>query len=328
MKSYKNVLLLTALLSISSYNCTKVENIVSPTNATPSAPKNLTVQSDRTLTTRSIITTLIWTSPATNGGSQIVQYLVYKGTSLNLLSILSYVNSNSLGFVDSTVFADSTYYYAVSARNEYGEGPISNVVNITPSSFNFYPSEPTNFACLFFGNSIQIDWNPPTLNGGSEILNYKLYKGSDSLNLSLFRTFAPSLNSYLDTLVNTQEQYYYQLSASNQFYEGLRTAIIHVSQQSQITFRIEGGGNPNSYTFSFTPSEDTRISMVIAAVPNLQFFDTLRNNNTNYVFSSDTTYSLDPYQGVQSGQAWTFKFVGNKVVNNESYIVVSNFVVP
>ena len=95
-----------------------------------------------------------------------------------------------------------------------------------------------------------------------------------------------------------------------------------------ITFQITGQGDPNSYTFGIKPSVDTKLTKIIASVPALQFFDTLTSNNPNYVFSKDTTYALDPYQGVQTGQQWTFTFTGTIVSNNSGYTVSTNFTVP
>jgi hypothetical protein len=95
-----------------------------------------------------------------------------------------------------------------------------------------------------------------------------------------------------------------------------------------ITFTITGQGDPNSYNFGFKPSVDTKLTKLIASVPSLQFFDTLTNNNTNYVFSKDTTYALDPYQGVQTGQQWTFTFTGTIVSSNTGYTVSTNYTVP
>ena len=96
-----------------------------------------------------------------------------------------------------------------------------------------------------------------------------------------------------------------------------------------ITFQMSGQGNNTSYTFSFRPSVDTKLSKLIAAVPSLGFADTLTNTgNPNYVFSKDTTYALDPYSGVATGQQWTFTFTGNIVSNNQAYTVTSNYTVP
>lgn len=95
-----------------------------------------------------------------------------------------------------------------------------------------------------------------------------------------------------------------------------------------ISFTMSGQGDPNNYTFAFKPSVDTKISNVIATLAAQGFADTLTNNNPNYVYSKDTTYALANYIGVQSQQAWTFKFSGTINSNNQAYTVTSNFTVP
>lgn len=95
-----------------------------------------------------------------------------------------------------------------------------------------------------------------------------------------------------------------------------------------ITFGIQGQGDPNSYTFSFQPSVNAKLTGIIASLPAQNFFDTLVNNNVDYVFSKDTVYSLDPYIGVQQGQVWNFNFIGKYASNNSDFNVNSGFTVP
>jgi len=97
---------------------------------------------------------------------------------------------------------------------------------------------------------------------------------------------------------------------------------------SNVTFRIEGQGDPTSYTFGFQPSVDIRLSSIIASLPSENFFDTLVNNNAAYVFSKDTVYTLDPYTGVLQGQVWSFTFAGSTAITNSSYNITTNFNVP
>ena len=73
-----------------------------------------------------------WTPPASNGGSAITGYKVYRGTASGgetLLTTLGLVTS----YVDSTgVPNGTTYYYRVSAVNAVGEGALSNERSATP----------------------------------------------------------------------------------------------------------------------------------------------------------------------------------------------------
>lgn len=95
-----------------------------------------------------------------------------------------------------------------------------------------------------------------------------------------------------------------------------------------VTFAITGQGDPTSYTFGVQPSVDVRLSGVVVAIPSTGFVDTLVNSDPTYVFSKDMVYTLDPYVGVQQGQAWTFSFTGTTVTNNSPFSTAINFTVP
>ncbi len=98
-----------------------------------------------------------------------------------------------------------------------------------------------------------------------------------------------------------------------------------------VTFAMSGQVDPNNpanFNFGFKPSVDVKIATLIAGVPAQPFFDTIQNTTVNYVFSKDTTYLFGPYTGVQTGQAWTFKFNGTTVSNNTAYETTSNFTIP
>ncbi|MBV6479352.1 MAG: hypothetical protein HGGPFJEG_02123 [Ignavibacteria bacterium] len=94
-----------------------------------------------------------------------------------------------------------------------------------------------------------------------------------------------------------------------------------------ISYTVRGQGDVNSYTFFVKPSVDTKITKVVASVPALQFADTI-NVDPNQTFTGGTEYQLDPYSGVQTGQAWTFSFTGNLVSNNQAYTVTTNYTIP
>ena len=94
-----------------------------------------------------------------------------------------------------------------------------------------------------------------------------------------------------------------------------------------ISYTVRGQGDVNSYEFFIKPSVDTKISQVIASVPAFAFADTIAVD-PNQTFTGGTEYSLDPYSGVQSGQAWTFTFTGTIVSNNQAYTVSANYNIP
>ena len=98
-----------------------------PGDGPPSAPTALgATAGDATVS-------LAWNAPSFDGGSQVTNYTVYRGTSSGQLSFHADVG-NTTSYVDSGLANGTTYYYKVSAENANGEGPQSNESSATPSS--------------------------------------------------------------------------------------------------------------------------------------------------------------------------------------------------
>ena len=88
----------------------------------PSAPQNLTAQAAKGKGVQ-----LSWSAPASNGGSPITGYNIYRGTFSGgetptpLASV-----GNVTSFKDTSTTRGQTYYYIVKAVNAVGESPASN----------------------------------------------------------------------------------------------------------------------------------------------------------------------------------------------------------
>lgn len=80
---------------------------------------------------------LNWTAPASNGGVDITNYRVYRGTASGGETLLTTGGCSGLGAVlsctDTGLTNGQTYYYKVSAVNSIGEGAQSNEATATPS---------------------------------------------------------------------------------------------------------------------------------------------------------------------------------------------------
>src|SRR5437773_2452944 len=92
----------------------------------PSAPQNLAA------TGGNAQVTLTWQAPASDGGSPITNYKIYRGLAPTTETLLTTVG-NVLTYTDTSVTNGVTYYYQVSAVNGAGEGPRSNEASATPS---------------------------------------------------------------------------------------------------------------------------------------------------------------------------------------------------
>src|SRR5205807_749045 len=94
--------------------------------APPSAPQNLAA------TGGNAQVTLTWQAPASDGGSPITNYKIYRGVAPGSEALLTTVG-NVLTYTDGAVTNGVTYYYQVSAVNAAGEGPRSNEASAAPS---------------------------------------------------------------------------------------------------------------------------------------------------------------------------------------------------
>lgn len=74
---------------------------------------------------------LTWLPPATDGGSPIAGYRIYRGTASVTLSLLAEASA-ALAYTDTAVMGGVTYHYAVSAMNSVGESPRSTTISVTP----------------------------------------------------------------------------------------------------------------------------------------------------------------------------------------------------
>ncbi len=97
-----------------------------------------------------------------------------------------------------------------------------------------------------------------------------------------------------------------------------------------VTFTIgqTQGSQQGSTMFTLKPSVDVTITTITAKLPAQQFEDILTNPNPDAVVSSQNTYELEEYTGVQAGQQWQFVFVG-KIGSSTgaAYTVTANYTV-
>src|SRR5437867_4444093 len=181
----------------------------------PSAPQNLAA------TGGNAQVTLTWQAPASDGGSPITNYKIYRGLAPTTETLLTTVG-NVLTYTDSAVTNGVTYYYQVSAVNSPGEGAKSNEASSTPNAPPpppTPPSAPTNLAATGGNAQVGLTWQAPGSNGGSPITNYKIYRGTASGGETLVATIGNQL-SYSDGGLTNGVTYYYKVSAVNNVGEG------------------------------------------------------------------------------------------------------------
>ena len=111
--------------------------------------------------------TLIWNAPLNNGGSSITNYKIYYNS--NSIIVGNITSFNLTGLTSST-----PYNIYVTAINNAGEGPPSDIINISTGSAN--PDPPYNFYTPGPNyNSFEAYWNQPLYSGDSPFSHYILY---------------------------------------------------------------------------------------------------------------------------------------------------------
>jgi large repetitive protein len=216
--------------------------------AVPSAP---TITSATPGNAKSVLS---WTVPSNDGGSAVLNYSIYRGTSSGAETFLTKIG-NMLTFTDAGLINGQIYFYKVSALNAIGESSLSNEVSVTPATL---PSVPLNLTATAGNSKVILTWSAPSSNGGSAITGYKVYQGTASGAETLLMALDNVLTFESTGLINGQA-YYYKVSASNAVGEGPRsteTSVVPVTTPSAPTITSATPGNAQIVLTWTAPSSD------------------------------------------------------------------------
>jgi predicted phage tail protein len=180
-----------------------------PPPTPPSAPQSLTA------TGADASVTLNWLAPTSDGGSQVTDYTVYRGTSAGS-EVLIASSGGALTYTDTGLTNGQPYYYVVHAVNVVGEGPASNEASATPQPSITPPSAPRNLAVApFRPHGLRLTWLAPLTDGGSEVTAYQIWRGTAPGAETLYVTVG-AVTGYIDAgATNKRVRYYYVVRAVN-----------------------------------------------------------------------------------------------------------------
>jgi len=159
---------------------------------------------------------LSWVAPASNGGSAITSYNVYRGISAGGESstpVATNVPSTSTSFTDTSVANGTTYYYTVAAVNSAGISPSSVEASALPETV---PSVPLALTTINGNGTATLSWSPPASNGGAAVTGYDVYRGTTSGGEAA-TPIATNVSgtSFTDTGLTNGTTYYYTVAAIN-----------------------------------------------------------------------------------------------------------------
>ena len=118
----------------------------------------------------------------------------------------------------------------ITAQNIAGESVKSFSVWGIPKGL---PSQPLNFSIKSENKGILITWEKPDNNGGSTILNYRIYRGANFESMDLLIILEDNEMEYLDESADSGKFFYY-VTASNEIGESPPTEIMEISTDNSV----------------------------------------------------------------------------------------------
>ena len=172
----------------------------------PSPPQNLTAKCGDS------VINLSWKPPLIDGGSPIIQYMIYKMIGNNASKKLT--TTSNLRLNDTSVINGMIYKYQVTVSNKIGESNKSNEIKAIPIG---RPTPPQNLSARTGDRFILLSWKPPLNNGGLNLTGYSIYRNitQNKNNKEIVKTTTGMTISFNDTNVTNGLKYYYCVTASN-----------------------------------------------------------------------------------------------------------------
>lgn len=135
---------------------------------------------------------LEWTTPEDDGGSDILGYRIYRGTSPSNLTMIINGPSNSSTYSNTGLTNGNTYFYAVAAYNVRGTATLSNIVAVLIGNV---PNTPTITATGVQGR-VKLSWLEPNDNG-FDITSYRIHRtpGFDDVGISETKDYPSGITS-------------------------------------------------------------------------------------------------------------------------------------
>jgi titin len=205
---------------------------VPPKNIVPNPPQNPVASAYS-----STQINLSWEAPPSNGGPVISGYKIdYKTDSGNFTNIIANSGSSFTAYSDTGLQVGHTYTYRVFAINSIGISNSSNTSTITLTQVITVPGSPTLSANPSSATSVSLSWNPPSSDGGSTIIGYKIeYENNTSQYVVLVPNTGNLKTEYIHTGLVTGTSYSYRVTAINSIGYGNPSNIVTVQPQETKT---------------------------------------------------------------------------------------------
>jgi fibronectin type 3 domain-containing protein len=157
-----------------------------------------------------------WDDPADWGNGGAHTYTVYRGTCPCMMSEVANGITDTRYRDNSSLSANTTYYYQVRAVSSTGPG---GVVMLSTHVAATTPSFPLSLNVAVKATSVELAWEPPSEDGGDEVQIYRIYRSENEGSRVLIKDHLTE-TQYVDTDVLPDVDYEYTVAAVNGAGEG------------------------------------------------------------------------------------------------------------
>ena len=197
----------------------------------PSAPLNVLASADGS------DVSLSWTAPTTTGGGEITGYQIEVSGIGGGWSVLVANTGPVMTYQDSGREPGVRLRYRVAAINAAGIGPVSGVAEVTIEAVQ--PGVPTAVGAIARDyNTIDISWNPPVNDGGTEIIGYQIETSENGTSWRvLARDLSPSSRLHTHTNLDPVTTYHYRVFSKNEKGFSAASAIVQATTEADLPDR-------------------------------------------------------------------------------------------
>ena len=163
---------------------------------------------------------LVWTAPASNGGSVITGYKVEVSTDgvSTFTELHTTADGATLTYEHMGLTAGTTYHYQVAAINRVGRGAYASASATTPA---VVPDAPASLTATAAGDTqIDLVWTASASNGGAAITGYQLQVSEDGSDFEDLQMTDANTLTYEHTDLTAGTKRYYQVAAINRVGRG------------------------------------------------------------------------------------------------------------
>lgn len=266
---------------------------------------------------------LFWEPPASDGGSALSGYRVYRNESSTPIASLP---PTTTSYVDRSVTNGVRYGYRVEAWNVKGEGAAAPLRDGTPIAA---PPAPLLTRVARVDAGVVIEWIPPQ----ATVVGFIVLRGTSPANLTQRFPVGPDAGAFTDTTAQEGRTYYYAVQAENAVGAGSYSDVGSISLVSKPSAprNVLAAPLDGAVRLTWQPPEDTgkvaasdlsytvvrdgqRIATDIRA---LTFTDRTAQVNRTY------SYAVLAFNGLESDASDTASAAARMPVNKPPVAVVA-----